>query len=121
MKAIELLYGQKKREITESQNDRIELKNMNKTENNITETINNNTTSTTRSSSTTRFIEGSVTTLSDKQSYEKTSKLESFINSSLCLDGKFDAISVLSDNHTYIFKNDYVYRISNIFGYKEFL
>jgi len=29
----------------------------------------------------------------------------------LCHDGKFDAISVLSDNFTYIFKDSFVYRI----------
>jgi len=29
----------------------------------------------------------------------------------LCHDGKFDAISVLSDNFTYIFKNNLVYRL----------
>jgi len=29
----------------------------------------------------------------------------------LCHDGKFDAITVLSDNFTYIFKNNLVYRL----------
>ena len=29
----------------------------------------------------------------------------------LCYDGRFDAISVLSDNNTYIFKDKYVYKI----------
>ena len=31
---------------------------------------------------------------------------------SICIDGKFDAISLLSDGFTYIFKNDLVYRMN---------
>ncbi|CAF0724652.1 unnamed protein product [Brachionus calyciflorus] len=34
---------------------------------------------------------------------------------SLCLDGKFDAISVLSDGYTYIFKDSLVYKIDSNF------
>ena len=34
---------------------------------------------------------------------------------SLCLDGRFDAITVLSDGYTYIFKDSYVYKIDSNF------
>lgn len=40
---------------------------------------------------------------------------------SLCLDGKFDAITVLSDGFTYIFKDSYVFKIdSNFVTDKEY-
>ena len=34
---------------------------------------------------------------------------------SLCLDGRFDAITLLSDGYTYVFKDVYVYRIDSNF------
>lgn len=34
----------------------------------------------------------------------------------LCLDGRFDAISLLSDGYTYVFKDAYVYKFDNNFA-----
>ena len=118
IRAIEVLYGKKKRAITKPPNNQINKINKTNVEINKNKTTSVQTsTTTTKTSSTTRFKENSLPTIPTTQYHEKTSKTGSFYNSSLCLDGKFDAITVLSDNHTYIFKNDYVYRISKIFNY----
>jgi hypothetical protein len=37
------------------------------------------------------------------------------ISPSLCTDGRFDAITTLSDGHTYVFKGDYVFKMDSNF------
>ncbi len=46
--------------------------------------------------------------------YSPKSNIQSSFDKHICLDGKFDAISVLSDNYTYVFKGKYLYRIGKI-------
>ena len=51
-------------------------------------------------------------------SHKFTLQVPQYLNaakSNLCLEGTFDAISVLSDGYTYIFKGAYVYKMSSNF------
>lgn len=53
--------------------------------------------------------------LSDRFRYQESDYVDSLTNNNLCLDGSFDAISLLSDGYTYVFKDAYVYKFDNNF------
>ena len=46
--------------------------------------------------------------------YQETEYIDTSSNN-LCMEGSFDAISLLSDGYTYVFKDAYVYKFDNNF------
>lgn len=53
--------------------------------------------------------------------FQETEFMDSAVSNNLCLDGTFDAITLLSDGYTYVFKDAYVYKFDNNFALdKEF-
>lgn len=116
MKAIQMLYGFKKRENTKKNN--LSTKSL------LEKVATGPATSTLTSRSTTTAVSTkAILTLTTKLttasfppkstpaglSFQTITKKSP--NMHICLDGKFDAISILSDNYTYVFKGRYLYKI----------
>lgn len=51
----------------------------------------------------------------EKFRFAEPEYLDPSVANNLCLEGTFDAISLLSDGYTYIFKDAYVYKFDNNF------
>lgn len=47
--------------------------------------------------------------------FQEPEFLDAAIANNLCLEGTFDAITLLSDGYTYVFKDAYVYKFDNNF------
>lgn len=55
------------------------------------------------------------TSFNKKYTVQQPEYFDSPTSNKLCLDGKFDAITLQSDGYTYVFKDVYVYRIDSNF------
>lgn len=114
MKAIQMLYGIKKRENTKKKKLSTKLPLEKITKGPATSTFTSR--STTTAVSTEAIITTKLTTTSFPPqstpaglSFQTSTKKSP--NMHICLDGKFDAISILSDNYTYVFKGRHLYKI----------